>query len=583
MAPGTQVLRIDAGTLRPPVRTSQGFLRVDGLVARSGIYEYVNTKEDEADGLGKVGDVRYELRPESEVYRADVLAQYDGAPITVMHPKKMLDPKNVRAFEVGHVSGPGRRDGDRVGISMMIKDAKAIDRVDRRELVQLSPGYKCKLEEKAGFAPEYASRTNPRGYYNFIQRDITVNHIALVDRARGGEDLQIRMDAADMRCSVERGDCGCASSCGCDAPSPYELAEGIVEQALGIGKVYTDSVDGHQHIIDGTSGRTSYATSVGSDAGHDHAFVQNRDGSYLVLDNAGHSHALMREAPAEIVELDAVRVDDGDTEQAVAVAAVAEMPPVEKTDGEDSAGASSQRLDGMGPQVRPVPAEKRAGAGTIMETEEQIRSLKAQLAESEKLAKERMDALDEHQARADRAEARATTLEQQARELETRLAAGASALETDAIREQAERADRAETVVRDNEARFDAAVRERTATIRRALVVMGDEFNPDRMSSREIQSIVVKRLDSGADISLKVTDAYIAGRFDSLVELHQKTARSLSRAGGILGATRNDRADTTTTTRSDGREARASSWRNQWKQPLPSSRGDIARAQKKDA
>lgn len=829
MAGTHEVLRIDAGTLRPPTRTPQGFLRVDGLVARPGIYEYINTPEDEADGLGRAGTRRYELRTEDEVFREDVMQGYGGAPITVLHPKQMLDPKNVRAFEVGSVDGPGRRDGNRVGVSMVIKDAKAIDRVDRRELVQLSPGYRCKLIERSGFAPEYATKTNPRGFYNFVQKDIVVNHLALVDRARGGDDLAIRMDAADVqsgkpaiRCAVEvsHEDCGC----GAPEPSPYELASKMVDNLLGLSKLVTTAVDGHQHVLEAASGRTSYSVSAGSDVGHDHAFARNPDGTWTILENAGHTHEVIELSPAEAARLDHGDHDQSDhdptgggggdskesksggksggggeakAEKAASSKSSIDKPaaeakssapppsppsggggndggggdgpketggggkkdfggrathssdhaddakgdapnlntartmrdsmaktlghqtsaikdhgdgtysfqvvqpamfkdnrgniyrskdepgaqkaeargklesipekvvtrhfdksgamtvtdhskggatdhdghpasikaaggqiheaqpwkdsaresikrgetvgpksksrsremskqrkdqadwggdytPPDVVDDEDeleldhnnSAGGSSQRLDGMGPSVRPV-----AEGATTMDAEEQIRSLKAQLAESEKLAQQRQEELSQAVVRADRAEATIKTLEDQTRELETKLAAGAHAMETEAIREQAERADRAEQVVRENEQRFDAAVRERTSTIRKAMVVMGDEFNPDRMSNREIQAIVVKRLDSGADISAKVTDAYIAGRFDSLVELHQKTARSLNRAGGVMTTARNDRADGPG--RGNEREERASAWRNQWKQPLPSARD--AKLAKKEA
>lgn len=873
-------MRIDAGTLRPPVRTEQGFLRVDGLVARPGIFEYINTKQDEADGLGKAGHIRYELRTREEALRLDSLAQYEGAPITIFHPKQMVDSKNVRALEVGSVTGPGRIDGDRVGVTMMIKDSKAVARVDSGELVELSPGYKCELVFTKGFAPEFATRTNPRGYYDFIQENIRVNHLALVDRARGGSDLRIRLDRAEvgMSCSVERGDCGCASSCGC---APHDELEEMVEKALGIGQVFTDSVDGHQHLLEGTSGRTTYSVSAGSDIGHDHAFVRNADGSYLILDNAGHSHVVALAIPPVVLDLpvleDVERVDDeerydgdwdegahpraddgkfgegggsssgsksdgkgggkgkggkepkapkiskdeahkiarevedkhqatiakfkGDTslaaekeihastlaklaaqkeahtaagarheakqlsyaeEDAHATHAVNaskianasgsaedhkyaaeanakasamspkgsgrntghaarakeheekakaasgggdkdpasafldadkahaaniresqaaraafdkardagedttphrealdkigakadasqravwaakdrlaehnarpqtaadtakdyggdklraglhaeekasgfKLPPVKGDTSKDIdedkavlnrssakrtstkrkdeldvvradraagttdfAGASQRGLDGIGPQVRPVAAGMRQGA-TTMDHEEQIRSLKAQLAESEKLAEQRQAALTASVERGDRAEATVLTLEQSNRELETRLAAGAEAGETAAIREQAERADRAEAVVRQNEERFDSAVRDRVSIVRRALVVMGDEFNPDRMSNREVQSVVVKRLDSAADISSKVTDAYIAGRFDSLCDLHSKTARSLTRAGSSISGTRLDRAEAAP----DARVQRATDWRNQWKRPLPSSR-----------
>lgn len=207
-----------------------------------------------------------------------------------------------------------------------------------------------------------------------------------------------------------------------------------------------------------------------------------------------------------------------------------------------------------------------------MDPEEQIRSLKAQLAESEKVMKERTDALTEQTARADRAEAAVKTHEDTINELSTKLEAGAEALETQAIREQAERADAAEAQIREFDQRFDRAVQERTAIIRRAMMVMGPDFNPDSMTNREIQAIVVKRLDSAADVSSKQTDAYLSGRFDSLVELHGKTARSLTRAGAAISGNTSARTDSTTASRADAREERKNAWRNQWREPLPNSR-----------
>lgn len=836
-----KVIRIDrdTGTLRPPVRTAQGFLRVDGWAARPGIYKYVNTQQDEKDGLGRRGMVRYELRPEEEVFRQDSLDGYEGASLTVMHPKKMLDASNALEHEVGSVTTAARRDGDRVAVSMMIKETKAIDRVDRRELNELSPGYKVRLERKSGFEPRYATKDNPKGRFDVIQRDIEVNHLALVDRARGGEDLCVRMDGVDDG-AVGRLDWNYLSVAdgshlgggpGIHAPPP---------------KVTTVE-KGHQHTVHcaSMSGRTSYELAEGDEDGHDHAYVKLADGSYIITENSGHSHSLLLEQRVDF-DPDQPRAEDGKfgeggggagkaataahdshmklvaslkgdkslsaekqiheshlarlgadknahiaagdraaaknvgyavedahseharnvskianasgsaEDHAYAAAAHAKARDVSPKGGgrfkghdqwskehaakagsatpsdanakDDAAArargfkdrheeakskayteqtnreheARAQRLgfrdskhemeakrNGIAEQIMKAHAEKsaapktggpklrsateekdlealarreeaamgakmragtraeeaahslkqikaesakrgpaptvpstislvnankmhksakparkdeldgsqqfaggahaRAGGATTtsvtgerfdaaslrpgaktMDPEEQIRSLKAQLAESEKEASTAKNGLTEQTARADRAEATVKTHEDTISELNTKLVAGATALETEAIREQAERADAAEAAVREFDSRFDSAVNERTAIIRRSLTVMGPEFNPDRMSNREIQAIVVKRLDSAADISSKQTDAYIAGRFDSLVDTHNKTARSLSRAGAVI--TSGTRSDSTVASRVDARDERTNKWRNQWREPLPNSR-----------
>ncbi len=264
-----QVFRIDHGTLRKPERTPQGFLRVDGYVARPGIYEYRNTAEDAKDGYGAVGTIRRELRSDEEAFSARTLAGYDGAPITVGHPRRPNgDPEdvtaeNVRAHEVGNVGGIGRRDGDLAAVTLYIKDAKAIKRVESG-LQELSPGYRTDLEKKSGVDPKY-------GRYDAVQSNITINHLALVGHARGGSNIRLRMDEA-MRTD--------------------DLAK------------MTSAVDGHQHLVnpcsyDGTatmSGETSYAVADGANNGHTHPWICGADGVITIGESAGHAHTILDDA-----------------------------------------------------------------------------------------------------------------------------------------------------------------------------------------------------------------------------------------------------------------------------------------------
>lgn len=177
--------RIDAGTLRKPTRTPQGFLRVDGHASRVGVFEYRN-----ADGT-----IRRELRLPEEVFRADSLASYEGASLTDGHPSVEVNPENVGSYERGAVTGPARRDGDHVAVTIVAKNAATIAKMERGE-TGLSTGYRLDIEEKPGVHPVY-------GAYDAIQRNIVVNHLAVGVVPRAGSTARVRMDGADMDVAIQ--------------------------------------------------------------------------------------------------------------------------------------------------------------------------------------------------------------------------------------------------------------------------------------------------------------------------------------------------------------------------------------------
>lgn len=155
--------------------TDEGFLKVPGRVARTGIQEYL------ARELGLDGDpnriVRV-YRPEDEVFNDSSLSTYDGATVTNDHPKDLVTAKNYKAVTVGEVRGAGRRDGDFVVCDLIIKDQKTIDDINAG---------KCELS--AGYTAEYVHGpgvTADGQEYEYTQRNIIINHQAVVTKARAG-------------------------------------------------------------------------------------------------------------------------------------------------------------------------------------------------------------------------------------------------------------------------------------------------------------------------------------------------------------------------------------------------------------
>jgi uncharacterized protein len=155
--------------------TDEGFLRVPGNVARTGIQDYL------ASELGLDGNPSRLIRvyrPAEEVFAADSLATYNAADMTNNHPKGLVTAATYKSLAVGVVASAGRQDGDFVQCDLIIKDAGAIDAINSGKC-ELSAGYTAIYDESPGVTPEGEP-------YDYVQREIRINHVAIVDRARAG-------------------------------------------------------------------------------------------------------------------------------------------------------------------------------------------------------------------------------------------------------------------------------------------------------------------------------------------------------------------------------------------------------------
>jgi hypothetical protein len=178
-APRPRFNRYDYTTaLKPPVRTQEGYLRVDGRIARIGVQEY-------RDGSGAM---RRELRLPEEVFDAESLASFNLLPVTNQHPPTLLNAENARRFAVGALGDIRIDENKWVVGSMLIHDKEAIADAEAGRS-QLSNGYSCELDETGG---EWNGER-----YDSIQRKIRGNHCALVSQARAGSEARLRLDASD--------------------------------------------------------------------------------------------------------------------------------------------------------------------------------------------------------------------------------------------------------------------------------------------------------------------------------------------------------------------------------------------------
>lgn len=166
--------RISYATPSQREYTRENFLRVPGYVAKVGIQEYF-AKELQLDG-DPFRVVRV-MRPPESVFDPESLATFDTVDVTLEHPNSFVNSKNYKQLSKGHVIGAGRQDGEHVICDIIVKDQDTIDLINAG-----------KTELSVGYTAEYVPVEHPD--YEFIQKNITVNHVAVVDRARAGHSAR---------------------------------------------------------------------------------------------------------------------------------------------------------------------------------------------------------------------------------------------------------------------------------------------------------------------------------------------------------------------------------------------------------
>jgi uncharacterized protein len=161
--------------LASPEKTQEGYWKLEGKVARTGIQIY-------RDGMG--GEHK-EMRFPADVQKS--LSGFSLCPLTNGHPPGLVTPENAQRYVSGAVGEAEYADGwVKAPITVWTKDA--IDAI-KAGRAQLSVGYTCKVVHEPGM--------HEGEHFDARQTDIVVNHVALVDAARAGREARLKLDSAD--------------------------------------------------------------------------------------------------------------------------------------------------------------------------------------------------------------------------------------------------------------------------------------------------------------------------------------------------------------------------------------------------
>lgn len=161
--------------------TQEGYLEGFAIATRVGVFTYM--KSD--------GTVQKEFRPPEEVFNEDSINSFKMIPITDEH-RGLINAKNAKQVQVGITGQEFKKDDNYLAPFIKIFDKEIISQIKINGKRGLSFGYTVELEKADGI---YDGEK-----YDYIQRNIRGNHLAIVNQGRAGLKARMRIDSEDAFC-----------------------------------------------------------------------------------------------------------------------------------------------------------------------------------------------------------------------------------------------------------------------------------------------------------------------------------------------------------------------------------------------
>ncbi len=225
-------------------RTSDGYLAAFARVARTGIQVYKGSELGRPD-LDKVRV----YRPPEEVFHEDALKSFAHRPVTLRHPSTPVTAKNWKRHAGGQTGDQVVRDGEYIRVPMVMMDQGLIDAYEKDGVRELSMGYSTDIKWRTGV-------TDSGEEYDAVQTAIRGNHLAVVPVARGGD--QLRIGDEDVEDDKDRLGHGSNKRGSGGKSKEMQHSTHPLPDDTGGSMAYTDPEDGSMHKISRESDGSYY-------------------------------------------------------------------------------------------------------------------------------------------------------------------------------------------------------------------------------------------------------------------------------------------------------------------------------------
>ena len=157
-----------------------GFVHItDVPIARVGVFPYL--KADNS--------VQMEAKLPDELLSDSTVSSADSKPVTNDHPTELVNQRNASKYMKGFTADNAHVDNDTLKVDMTITDADLISEINKGKQ-ELSIGFETEIVPEKG---EYKGIA-----YDSVQRNIQINHVAVVKHGRAGHSVRLIGDSAEM-------------------------------------------------------------------------------------------------------------------------------------------------------------------------------------------------------------------------------------------------------------------------------------------------------------------------------------------------------------------------------------------------
>ena len=173
----------------------------DNPITKTGVFPYLGAQIGQPDL--EPNKIYYVLRPAEELFKPETVESFNGLPITIEHAMLGSEAQGLTKPEDKGIDGvtleSAHSQGDKLLNNIRLFSEQIKDAVNSGKK-ELSAGYYC------DFVPE--SGTYNGQHYDFVQRNIFGNHIALVDKGRSGSEIRVMDSAIKSRMVFDSMDLG---------------------------------------------------------------------------------------------------------------------------------------------------------------------------------------------------------------------------------------------------------------------------------------------------------------------------------------------------------------------------------------
>lgn len=161
-------------------KDANGFLHVKNChCTKVQIAQYLGCEISKDLIADKVYNV---FRPEEELNKAETIQSLNGVPLQLEHHDDTAE-KPAQYTRIGATGTDAVFEYPYLSNSLHFFNQKAIDLIESGEKCELSIGYDCEIHKEAG---EFEGVP-----YDFVQRNIKIQHVALVECGRAGADVKV--------------------------------------------------------------------------------------------------------------------------------------------------------------------------------------------------------------------------------------------------------------------------------------------------------------------------------------------------------------------------------------------------------